>query len=129
MSAAVQAARICKESDLLDMSSENPRNRLVVFRVTQDELVSLKAACAEKGGRNLSDFTRSELFTFLHSQSPEFLIQRKLDDIERQLSRMHMDIREQQHCSLAAASSRRSELHSDVAGPDHHLNFAVRSER
>ena len=126
MSAAVQAARVCKESDLLDMSSENPRNRLVVFRVTQDELVSLKAACAEKGGRNLSDFTRSELFAFLHSQSPEFLIQRKLDDIERQLARMHMDIREQ-HCSLIA--SRRSDLRSDGASPDNYLNFAVRSER
>jgi hypothetical protein len=126
MSAAAQAARVCKESDLLDMSSENPRNRLVVFRVTQDELVSLKAACAEKGGRNLSDFTRSELFTFLHSQSPEFLIQRKLDDIERQLSRMHMDIREQ-HCSLAAG--RRSDLHRDEAGPDNYLSFALRSER
>jgi hypothetical protein len=127
MSAAAQAARVCKESDLLDMSSENPRNRLVVFRVTQDELVSLKAACAEKGGRNLSDFTRSELFTFLHSQSPEFLIQRKLDDIERQLSRMHMDIREQ-HCSLAVG--RRSDLQrDDEAGPDPYLNFAIRSAR
>jgi hypothetical protein len=111
------------------MSSENPRNRLVVFRVTQDELVSLKAACAEKGGRNLSDFTGSELFTFLHSQSPEFLIQRKLDDIERQLSRMQMDIREQ-YCSLAGG--RRPELsvlHRDEAGSDPYLNFALRSDR
>jgi hypothetical protein len=113
------------------MSSENPRNRLVVFRVTQEELASLKAACAEKGGRNLSDFTRSELLNFLHSQSPEFIIQRKLDDIERQLGQMHMDIKERPCLSEAGRlpGPRRIAAGVECQQLQFAIKSAVRSER
>jgi hypothetical protein len=35
-----------------------PRNRLVSFRLTQDELENLRAACLMLGARNVSDFAR-----------------------------------------------------------------------
>jgi hypothetical protein len=44
-----------------------PRNRIVVFRLTQDEYLKLKQASEKRGAPNLSDFTRSEVLAFLHS--------------------------------------------------------------
>ena len=106
-------------------SSDHPRNRLVVFRVSQEELDSLKTACAEKKGRNLSDFTRSELLSFLRAQPPDFLIQRKLDDIERQLAQMRMDFLERP-CALEAGIP---ESERPVPQQDSRVNFLIRSER
>ena len=37
----------------------NPRNRILIFRLTQDEYLSLQAASS--GARSLSDFARSKL--------------------------------------------------------------------
>ena len=90
--------RVCPSraplSNKTKMSALNPRNRTVVFRLTREEYESLKCACAEKGGRNISEFTRSELISLLHAQPEEYLIRRKLDAIERQLTNMHADLRE-----------------------------------
>jgi hypothetical protein len=105
------------------MSSDHPRNKLVVFRVSQEELDSLKSACAEKKGRNLSDFTRSELLSFLRAQPPDYLIQRKLDDIERQLAQMRIDLLERP-CSYEAGLERQGR-----AQQDSRLNFLIRSEQ
>ena len=44
-----------------------PRNKLVVFRLSQNEYRALKEACDHRGARNLSDFTRSEVLDFLGS--------------------------------------------------------------
>jgi hypothetical protein len=38
-----------------------PRNRVVVFRLTQDEYQELKTVSSVRGARNISDFARSEL--------------------------------------------------------------------
>jgi hypothetical protein len=35
-----------------------PRNRLVNFRVNEEEYESLRAACAQNGARSISDFAR-----------------------------------------------------------------------
>ena len=37
------------------------RDRTLIFRITQDEYDQLLAACMARGGRNLSDFARTEL--------------------------------------------------------------------
>ncbi|MGC9950105.1 MAG: hypothetical protein ABSF64_27385 [Bryobacteraceae bacterium] len=49
--------------------SRNRRERLVVFRLSQDEYLKLKAASESSGARNLSDFTRGEVLSFLNSQA------------------------------------------------------------
>jgi len=41
--------------------TNHPRNRIVVFRLTQEEYRSLQEACQRAGARNLSDFTRAEV--------------------------------------------------------------------
>jgi hypothetical protein len=45
------------------------RSRLVVFRLSEDEYRTLRAACESRGGRNVSDFTRSEVLDYLKSVS------------------------------------------------------------
>jgi hypothetical protein len=106
------------------MSALSPRNRIVVFRLSQDEFETLKCACAEKGGRNLSEFTRSELLNFLRAQPPEYLIHSKLDAIERQLTVMRTDMQEMSQFRDAAEGLRESGILEDQK-----LNFDVRSTR
>jgi hypothetical protein len=38
-----------------------PRNRSVVFRLTQEEYEALHAACIRSGGRSISDYARTSL--------------------------------------------------------------------
>jgi hypothetical protein len=68
------------------------RNRVVVFRVTQEEYKLLRSTCLERGGRSLSDFTRSELLAFLKSagQSDErlTLLERKLASLQYSVQHM-----------------------------------------
>jgi hypothetical protein len=41
------------------MSILKPRNRLVNFRLTEEEFVLLRDACMAQGARSISDFARS----------------------------------------------------------------------
>ncbi len=41
------------------MSILKPRNRLVNFRLTEEEFVYLREACVAQGARSISDFARS----------------------------------------------------------------------
>jgi hypothetical protein len=109
------------------MSALSPRNRIVVFRLSQDEFETLKCACAEKGGRNLSEFTRSELLNFLHAQPPEYLIHSKLDAIARQLSGMRADMQEMSHLRDGGMPAEAPPVSSSLE--DQKLNFDVRSKR
>jgi hypothetical protein len=68
------------------MTSLDPRNRVVVFRLSQEEYQTLKTACSARGGRNLSDFTRSELLGMIQSESLGHVIQKRLTDVEQKLA-------------------------------------------
>ena len=43
------------------MAVNNPRNRTVIFRLTQEEYQQLEAICSAGGARSLSDFARSKV--------------------------------------------------------------------
>jgi hypothetical protein len=43
------------------MSVLRPRNRLVNFRLSEDEFESLKLACENSGARSISDFARGSV--------------------------------------------------------------------
>jgi hypothetical protein len=59
------------------------RDRPVLFRLTQDEYKRLRAACAEKAARNLSEFARAELFARSNEKSqPGPDIGQRLTDIQ-----------------------------------------------
>lgn len=76
------------------MTSPDPRNRVVVFRLSQEEYQALKQACSARGARNLSDFTRSELLTMVNSESLGHVIQKRLTDVEQKLANLHVVLRD-----------------------------------
>jgi hypothetical protein len=45
-----------------------PRDRIVIFRLTQDEYDNLVAVCQKRGARNLTDFTRSEVLASIERE-------------------------------------------------------------
>jgi hypothetical protein len=71
------------------MASLHQRNRIVVFRLSQEEYNSLRSACVAAGGRNLSDFTRSELLTVVQTDGRGSALERKVVEIDRKLSDLH----------------------------------------
>lgn len=46
------------------------RDRIVLFRLSQDEYEGLRAACTERGGASISSFARSEILRALDRESP-----------------------------------------------------------
>src|ERR1035438_9452713 len=56
----------------------NRRDRLVIFRLSQEEYQMLKAALERNGARNLSDLTRSEVLAALHSGSVAAHLDRRI---------------------------------------------------
>ena len=50
------------DPEAYSMAITKPRNRLLIFRLTQEEYATLQAASSEKGARSLSEFARAQLF-------------------------------------------------------------------
>jgi hypothetical protein len=70
-----------------------PRNRVVVFRLTQDEYEELKTVCSVRGARNISDFTRSELLTSIEQERrPETALHGRLSEVDQKLSNLESKI-------------------------------------
>jgi len=70
------------------------RNRVVVFRLSQEEYDSLKAACVAAGGRNVSEYTRSELLATIQSDSLHSFVQRRFVELDRRLVDLHDQMKE-----------------------------------
>jgi hypothetical protein len=43
------------------MAISKPRNRVVLFRLTQEEFVKVQAACTRTGARSVSDYARARI--------------------------------------------------------------------
>jgi hypothetical protein len=63
------------------------RDRIVVFRLSQDEYEGLKAACAERGAASISSFARAELLTSLERDCMSGL-HRQLSNLESSVQRI-----------------------------------------
>lgn len=64
------------------MAITKPRNRIVIFRLTEDEYERLEAACSEGGARSLSDFARSKVLgNSVGPQTSLVEIERRLNDL------------------------------------------------
>ncbi|MGC9950106.1 MAG: hypothetical protein ABSF64_27390 [Bryobacteraceae bacterium] len=70
----------------------SPRNRVVVFRLTQSEYQKLKEASDERGAANLSDFTRSEVLAFLNSGTIPDAVRIGFAALEQEISRLRADV-------------------------------------
>jgi hypothetical protein len=51
------------------MSGLKPRNRLVNFRLTEDEYGRLAAVCARKGSPSISDFARAAILRTIEAEA------------------------------------------------------------
>ncbi len=64
------------------MAVLKPRNRILIFRLTQDEYDQLQSACTVGGARSLSDFARSRLLSTLGAEPA-------LSGFETRLAELH----------------------------------------
>jgi len=60
------------------------RDRIVIFRLAQDEYEGLRAACAERGGASISSFARSEVLKALNRGG--------LSEVSQQLSSLQSSL-------------------------------------
>ena len=52
------------------MGISKPRNRVVLFRLTQEEYAQVQQACAEGSARSVSDFARARILRQTTAESP-----------------------------------------------------------
>ena len=67
------------------------RDRIVVFRLTQEEYKRLSKACSSTGARNLSDYTRREL---LEKAASTGTIDGRLSTFEKKLADVQSTVRQ-----------------------------------
>jgi hypothetical protein len=72
--------------------TSKPRNRIVVFRLSQEEYRSLQEACNRAGARNLSDFTRSEVLECVNSDAYGGHLARRFASLEQQIAVMQFQL-------------------------------------
>jgi hypothetical protein len=72
--------------------TSKPRDRVVVFRVSQDEYRALKEACDRRGSRNLSDFARSEILADLDKGPIIDYVNERFAFIEQAIGAVHSSL-------------------------------------
>jgi hypothetical protein len=72
--------------------TSKPRNRIVVFRLSQEEYRLLKEACSRAGARNLSDFTRSEVLECVNSDAFSGPLARRFTSLEQQIATVQFQL-------------------------------------
>jgi uncharacterized protein (DUF1778 family) len=77
------------------MSVLKPRNRLVIFRLNEEEYESLKAAYSLKGARSISDFARSAVLrSAATEEGTEETWRWRLLNLGREISRAERRVRD-----------------------------------
>jgi hypothetical protein len=101
------------------MSVLNPRNRLVNFRLSEDEFEKLKTACAQFGARSISDFARSSVLDrIVEGPSAPARPQERIGALDNKVSQLEGQVSQLLH--LIEATGRTSpavhtEHHSEAA--------------
>ncbi len=95
------------------MAVTKPRNRLVNFRVSEDEFNSLREACESGGARSISDFARCAVLSPA-SNRPEAeeilrlrlaLIEEKMGEVDAKLLLIARMLRESSAPSMMQATA------------------------
>ena len=73
------------------MAALKRRDRIVVFRLTQDEYKRLRRACTRTGARNLSDYTRDQL---LAKNAAADQIEGRLNRFDKKLAEVQSSVRQ-----------------------------------
>jgi hypothetical protein len=66
----------------------NRRDRLVIFRLSQDEYQKLKDASERQGARNLSDFTRGEVLNAVNSRADGNHLDQTFSSMEQSMAEL-----------------------------------------
>lgn len=76
------------------MAVTKPRNRLVNFRVSEEEFQNLREACLSGGARSISDFARSAVLnTFGSSGEVEGQLKVRLSTIDQKMDELDTSLR------------------------------------
>ncbi|MBL8177159.1 MAG: hypothetical protein JNK48_20965 [Bryobacterales bacterium] len=93
-----------------------PRNRLVNFRLSEEEFEKLRASCSLYGARSLSDFARAAVMRSVsggagHSAPDvtETTIDRKVTDLETRIGELHRLVESLRHANLAPVAAHQGE--------------------
>jgi len=71
-----------------------PRNRLVIFRLSEQEYQNLKTACAEEEARSVSDFARSAVLRSVETGGPiEKTIETRIAVLARRLGDLEAGVK------------------------------------
>lgn len=72
------------------MAVLNPRNRIVYFRVSEEEFQNLRTYCETYGARSVSDLARSAVLGTVQGQNPagESELLAKLREIDHSIGRL-----------------------------------------
>jgi len=73
--------------------TNRPRNRVVVFRLSQDEYRMVQEACERTGARNLSEFARVGIFEYLQADALRSCLHRRVATLEEQIQSLQSQIR------------------------------------
>ena len=78
----------------IPMAVTKPRNRLVNFRVSEEEFQNLRDACLSGGARSISDFARSAVLnTFSGTAEVEGLLKIRLTTIDQKMDDLDSSLR------------------------------------
>ncbi len=72
--------------------TNKPRNRVVVFRLSQDEYSALKEACERVGARNLSDFARTGILGYLGADPPAGRFNERFASLEQRIATLQSQL-------------------------------------
>ena len=88
------------------MSVLRPRNRLVNFRLSEDEFEKLRGCCALFGARSISDFARSSVLSRL-DQDPqqESQASHRIGHLDHKVSELEMRVGQLLHLLEATGTS------------------------
>lgn len=70
------------------MAISKPRNRVVLFRLTQEEYQQVQEACVEGGARSVSDFARARILGTAPSGSSLTQMQAQLAELTAAVERL-----------------------------------------
>lgn len=83
--------------------TDQTRERIVVFRLSQDEYQALKEACGRAGARTLSDFTRREILDFLRATAHPDRLNIRVATLEQEIAGLKASIEHLHHFVEGAA--------------------------
>lgn len=88
------------------MAISKPRNRVVLFRLTQEEFAQVQQACTEVGARSVSDFARARILGQAQSESPALDEMRlKLEELTRAVEGLARAVAPRAETTAAAAAA------------------------